>query len=80
MSEEKENFKNEVVNKVKELNNLLKGYKSKYKGLSVVLKQEEFKSVKGEKFVGGLLVEFNEKTTLREPQLTDVAILKSEAA
>ena len=70
MSEEKENFKNEIVTKVKELNNLLKGYKDKYKGLSVVLKQEEFKSVKGEKFVGGLLVEFNEKPTLNQVTLS----------
>lgn len=69
-AEEKENFKNEIVTKVKELNNLLKGYKDKYKGLSVVLKQEEFKSVKGEKFVGGLLVEFNEKPTLNQVTLS----------
>ena len=69
-AEEKENFKNEIVTKVKELNNLLKGYKDKYKGLSVVLKQEEFKSVKGEKFVGGLSVEFNEKPTLNQVTLS----------
>lgn len=59
-------FKEEVVSKVKELNNCLKGYKTKYKNLSVVLSQEEYKNMSNEKLLGGLLVEFIEKPTLSE--------------
>ena len=54
-------FKEQIVQKVKELNSCLTGYKSKYRDLSVVLSQEEYRKANNEIVKGVLSVEIIKK-------------------
>ena len=67
-------FKEQIVQKVKELNSCLTGYKSKYRDLSVVLSQEEYRKANNEIVKGGLSVEFIEKPTLSKLESKDIPL------